>query len=161
MKSNKTINSDYSEKVACAVNAQDGECLANVLRAFLDELIILPADAYLVQGVQYKGGQPIIHCWIETDDEIIDPTLIFQINDLIQTIKYYPIQCLTPENVEKEYHNKNRGKNLILQIPFGYDDLRVEKILQVIDTPPMLKRVVPPFNKNKDLGNYHDCRSVR
>ena len=72
----KSVDLTASERIADLVGAQEGRCVANVLVAILYHREALPENIRYVEGLWMVSGQTDIHAWIETEDTIIDPTLV-------------------------------------------------------------------------------------
>jgi hypothetical protein len=140
MESTKKVNWDESRRISAIVDSRLGECLANAVRAFLDHPEILPPDAVFIEGIYNYGGQFTPHTWIETTASIIELSLVHDTNPALRDyVRYYPIQPREISEIKKLYGDAPRepGSRLIMQI--GYDDPRVIKLLDEIDTPPGLR----------------------
>ena len=139
MESTKSIDWVVSKIIADVVDAQIGECLANVVRAFLDYRDILPKDAVHVEGIYDYGGQFNPHTWIETTNSIIELSLVRDANKALrESVRYFPILTRDKSEIKKLYGDKPRepGGRFIMTLDF--DDQRVISLLNEIDTPPKL-----------------------
>lgn len=140
MQSTKNIDWTASEIIADAVDAQNGECLANAVRAFLDHYDILPQDAMLVEGIYAYGGQFNPHTWIETSNSIIELSLVREKNKALrESLRYFPIQPRSQSEIKKLYGDKPRNPGARLIMELGFDNERVIRLLMEVDTPPGLK----------------------
>lgn len=132
----KPVDWHTSEKVRNAVNAQLGECVANVARAFLKFPDLLPNDAVYVEGLWKLGGQLNLHAWIETQTSIIDPTLALQSNTLLREgVGHYAIQSLVGDEIVKRFRKRSIEPGVVFQVELGWDDARVEKLAHEVDPP--------------------------
>lgn len=129
-----------SKIIADIVDARISECVANVVRAFLDYRNILPEDAIHVEGLYWYGGQIGLHTWIETKNYIIELSLVRETNrELRETIRHYKILTRDENEIKKLYGDKPRapGDSLIMEL--NWDDPRVEKLANEVDSPPKLR----------------------
>lgn len=67
------VNTELSEFLAIAVGARGGQCYMNAYLA-----LWVPGFSHCdyVQGFAVGGNDPIEHCWLECDGEILDPTIL-------------------------------------------------------------------------------------
>ena len=136
MKSTKKVDWVASKRLSDIIDARLGECLANVVRAFLDFPESLPSDATFIEGIHNYGGQFTSHTWIETADNIIELSLVHDTNlSLRDHVEYYPIQQQDKEDIHKLYGDKPHEPGTRLIMTVGYDDPRVVKLLDEVDTP--------------------------
>lgn len=135
-KSIKNIDWSTSEKVAIIIDARLGECVANVVRAFLDFRNCLPKDAVYVEGLWKKGGQLGPHTWIETNNNIIDPTLVCETNrNLRESAVHYPMKMCSEDQVRRRYGDQPRGPGVRLEMELDWDDPRVQRLAHEVDPP--------------------------
>jgi hypothetical protein len=140
MKSIKKVDWVASRRISDMIDARLGECLANVVRAFLDFPESLPSDAAFIEGIHNYGGQFSPHTWIETADKIIELSLVHDKNPALRDhVEYFPIQQRDKEEIHKLYGDKPHEPGTRLIMIVGYDDPRVVKLLEEIDTPPGLR----------------------
>ncbi len=133
---NKEVDWRTSENVAQIIDAGVGECVANVLRAFLDHRNLLPEDSDFVEGLYLLDGQLWLHIWIEATDFIIDPTLVRQPKSLLrERILHYKILTRNEDEITRLYGGIDRtpGKRLIMNL--DWSDPRVEGLSHEIDPP--------------------------
>lgn len=141
MKSTKKVDWVTSKNISDIVDGRLGECLANVVRAFIDHRGALPADAVLVEGVYYHGGQPHLHTWIETSNSIIELSLVYDSSRaLYGPVQYYSIQPRSESEINSLYGDEPYEAGVYLIMKLGWDDPRVIDLLNEIDTPPDLRR---------------------
>ena len=141
MKSNKNVDWFRSKNISDSINGQLGECLANAVRAFIDYPEILPTDAVLVEGIYYHGGQPHLHTWIETSNSIIELSLVHdKSRDLYGPLDYYPIQPRSQSEIISLYGNESHEPGARLMMKLNFDDPRVDKLINIIETHPGLKQ---------------------
>lgn len=80
------------------------------------------------------------HTWIETTDSIIELSLVHDTNPALRDhVQYYPIQQRDKSEIKKLYGDEPRDPGSILTMKIGYDDPRVIKLLNEVDTPPGLR----------------------
>jgi hypothetical protein len=140
MQSTKYIDWVASKTIADAIDARICECLANVVRAFLDHRDILPEDAVHVEGIYAYGGQFNPHTWIETANSIIELSVVHETNmSLRESLRYYPILTRDVSEIKRLYGDKPRAPGDRLMMALGFDDPRVVKLLNEVDTPPELR----------------------
>ncbi|MBK9928169.1 MAG: hypothetical protein IPP66_23115 [Anaerolineales bacterium] len=140
MESTKKVDWILSKRIAEILDARLGECLANAVRAFLDYPEILPPDAIFIEGVYNYGGQFSPHTWLETTNNIIELSLIYDTNLALRNhVQYYPIQSRDKTEIKKIYGDKPRQPGSSLMMKIDFDDERVVKLLSEVDTPPELK----------------------
>jgi hypothetical protein len=140
MQSMKNIDWIASKTIADAVDARIGECLANVVRAFLDHRDILPEDAVHVEGIYAYGGQFNLHTWIETANSIIELSLVRDTNKALrESVRHFPILTRDESEIKKLYGDKPRAPGVRLIMDLNFDDPRVVRLLDEVDTPPGLR----------------------
>lgn len=140
MKSTKKVDWVTSKIISAAIDGQLGECLANAVRAFIDHREALPADAVLVEGIYYHGGQPHLHTWIETSSNIIELSLVHDTSlALYGPVQYYPIQPHSESEINNLYGDRPHEPGVRLMMKLDFDDPRVIELLNEIDTPPGLR----------------------
>ena len=141
MKSTKKVDWDTSKIISDAIDGRLGECLANAVRTFVDHREVLPADAVLIEGIYYHGGQPHLHTWIETSSSIIDLSLVHDTSlTLYGPVQYYPIQPRSESEINSLYGDEPHEPGVCLIMNLGFDDPRVINLLNEIDTPPGLRQ---------------------
>jgi hypothetical protein len=142
MKSAKNIDWVASKTIADAVDARVDECLANVVRAFLDYRSILPKDAVHVEGIYAYGGQFSLHTWIETLDSIIELALVRDTNKVLrESVQHFPILVRGETEIRELYGDKPRVPGVRLIMELDYDDPEVIRLLNKVDTPPGLRSI--------------------
>jgi hypothetical protein len=107
-----------------------------VVRAFLEHRDQLPEDAVHVEGLCFVGGQPSLHTWTETDNDIIEVTIDERWWDVAQ---YFPIRQRHENELEERYGERLR-KDAAITMDLDWDDARVQAVLDVVDRPPGLRR---------------------
>ena len=141
MKSTKKVDWVTSKIISDVINGQPDECLANAVRAFIDHREVLPADAVLVEGIYYHGGQPHLHTWIETSNSIIELSLVHNTSlALYGPVQYYPIQPRIESEINSLYGNEPHEPGVRLIMRLNFDDPRVIELLNEIDTLPGLRQ---------------------
>ena len=135
------LQDDRYEVISNIVDGRLDECLANAVRAFIDHRDALPADAVLVEGVYYHGGQPHLHTWIETSNSIIELSLVHNKSlALYGPVQHYPIQPRSESEINRLYGDEPHEPGVSLIMKLDWDDPRVVNLLNEIDTPPSLRR---------------------
>lgn len=97
----KRINSERSRELAKQCDPQKKECYTNAFTS----LALAGENAKYVEGytVDNEIGFPFEHGWIETEDEILDPTLIMLDDDLAARYTYFPANEWTHNEVFDEF----------------------------------------------------------
>ena len=132
----KEIDWETSESIATVVGARVGECVANVLRAFLDHPDILPKDSVFVEGLYRLGGQLGLHTWIETAVSVIDPTIVRQPNYLLhERIAHYKIIVRTDDEIMRLYGSADRAPRTALRMKLSWSDPGVDELAHIVDPP--------------------------
>ena len=130
----KGIDWDRSKYIADVIDARQGECVANSVRAFLDYRDILPEDAVYVEGLYVYGGQSGPHAWIETNNAIIELSLVRETNIMLrETATHHKILTRSEDEIKKEYGSEPRSPGVRLMIIIAWDDPRVIRLLKEID----------------------------
>ena len=130
----KTVDMDASKRVAELVCAQVGRCVSNVVRAFLYFRDALPENIMYVEGLWTVGGQTDIHVWIESDEAIIDPTLIaLHPRNWNSYKRSIPIKRLGEQEVIKRYEGQSIEPGVRLDLILEWPD--VEAVRKVFDPP--------------------------
>jgi hypothetical protein len=108
---NKIINPEKSREIAKKINSRPGECFYNASTGSNS----VDNGQYVIG---YVWGQhkkyAIEHGWIESDGEIIDPTLILLDNN-IKLSRYFPVLQFNHEEMIQELleNNSNPGFHLM------------------------------------------------
>jgi len=130
----KEIDWVMSKRIADIVDARVGECVTNVLRAFLDHPDILPKDAVFVEGLYVLGGQEGLHAWIETTDSIIDPTIVNETKGILsERIQHHKVHSRDKNEILELYGDEPREPGNGLQMKLTWDDPRIDEIIREIN----------------------------
>lgn len=108
---NKIINPERSREIAKEINSRPGECFYNASTG----LNSVDNGKYVIGYVwdQHKI-YAIEHGWIESDKEIIDPTLILLDNNITKS-RYFSVLPFNHEEMVQELleNNSNPGFHLM------------------------------------------------
>ena len=111
-------------------------CVANVAKAFVFYGQQVPADAEYVEGLWLVGGQVDIHAWIETQDRILDPTMM-RLADWLhrEGVPHFPILRQSRHEVMRRFKQLSFDSTDRLDLILNWDDPRVERVRRVVDPP--------------------------
>jgi len=132
----KGIDWTTSQRVAKAIDARVGECVANAARAIIDFRSILPAEVSFVEGFWMNGGQLNGHTWLETPTAIVDPTLVLERNvELRETAKHHAVSTYTEAQIRLRFSKTARGPGVRLPMLLDIDDPAIRELMHRLDPP--------------------------
>lgn len=120
----KTINTELSKKVAKSIKSKPGACFWN---AALNVLIWDNAE-YVIGYVQLRESNLLFaHAWIETNNSIVDPTLILEEEYNLEDFRFFPVLRFDRSKTQKEIL-RNGGHPALQNLPHY-----AEKMLSIRD----------------------------
>ena len=128
-----------SKEVAKAIDARIGGCVLNTARAVLDFRHLLPVHLMVVEGYWMSGGQLDGHAWIESEDNIIDPTFVlFERYELERITGLYPVVKYSEEEIESFRRIDYRPQAKSMSIRFDQNSPEARRVRNVIDPDPSI-----------------------
>jgi len=111
-------------------------CVANVAKTFVHFGQQVPADAEYVEGLWIASGQVDIHAWIETEDRILDPTLM-RLAERVhrECVPHFPILRRSRQEVLDRFVDLSLKSTQCLDLILDWDDPCVERVRHVVDPP--------------------------
>lgn len=132
----RTVDWARSERIAAIVDAEEGLCVANVVRAITTCQHELPSDTVYVEGLWVVDGQLDIHAWLEADTTIIDPTLVrLRHSHYPDAKRSEPLIALSIGEISEEYAGREIGKGDRLALKLDWSDSRVRATSTTLDPP--------------------------
>lgn len=132
----KEIDWETSKLISASIEAEIGECVANVGRAILQIKDQLPDNSVFVEGLYKVGGQLGLHAWIETETTIIDPTVVLQTPSVLrEQLLHFPIKTLSMNDAIEYFRSLNVDKGGFLHVSLDWSDEQVIRVAHEVDPP--------------------------